>query len=204
MPILIENPRWEARIRRRRQITGADRYDETWDGVYIVSPLPDDEHQRLIASLATVLTLLVSFPGLGEVRPGVNVSDRVRGWKDNYRIPDVAVRLNDGRARILKKHWVGGPDFAVEVISKGDRSRKKLDFYASLGSREVLIVDRDPWSLELYSLRGDQLIPSGVGRVGTPEALASTVLPLTFRLVAGEPKPQIEVVHNPDGRSWRV
>ena len=36
-------------------------------------------------------------------------------------------------------------------------SREKLDFYAKVGTREVLILDRDPWSLELYALRRDRM-----------------------------------------------
>ena len=204
MPLLIDNPKWEARLLRRRRLSGADRYDEVWDGVTIMAPLADDEHQQLVTDLSAVFTQLIKFAGLGEVRAGVNVSDRVRGWKANYRIPDVAVRLEGGRARILKKHWVGGPDFVVEVVSESDRSRRKLDFYAALGALEVLIVDRDPWGLELYGLRDGRLIPSGVSRPGSPIVLASEVLPLTFQLAAGEPLPRIQVVHVPDGRLWRV
>ena len=48
--------------------------------------------------------------------------------------------------------WYGGPDFAVEVISPFDRSRKKFEFYARVGVRELLLVNRKPWSLELYRL----------------------------------------------------
>src|SRR4051794_13308869 len=111
MPLLIENPKLEARILRRRRLSGADRYDEVWDGIYILSPLADDGHQQLVTDFSAVLTFLIKFTGLGEVRAGVNLSDRTRGWRQNYRVPDIAVRLNDGRARMLKNHWVGGPDF---------------------------------------------------------------------------------------------
>jgi len=47
---------------------------------------------------------------------------------------------------------VGGPDFAVEILNPGDRTPEKLPFYASVNVRELLVVDRDPWSLELFRL----------------------------------------------------
>jgi hypothetical protein len=34
--------------------------------------------------------------------------------------------------------------------------------------------------------------------------LRSAVFPLTFRLVAGDPRPQIEVRHAETGNSWMV
>ena len=204
MPILIDNPKLESRILRQRRLSGADRYDEIWEDVYILSPLANDEHQGLVGGLCTVLTTVIAFAGLGLVRPGVNVSDRVKGWKKNFRCPDVAVKLNGGLAQIYKNHWVGGPDFLVEIVSTRDRTREKLDFYAAIGTREVLVVDREPWSLELYSLRNGRLVPTGVARPGSGITLASEVLPLTFRLVDGDPTPKIEVTHPETGQSWPI
>ena len=204
MPLLIDDPKLEARLLKRRRLSGADHHDEVWDGVYVMSPLANDEHQQLVTDLSAVLAFLVKFTGLGEVRAGVNLSDRVKGWKQNFRIPDVAVKLNGGLARIYKNHWVGGPDFLVEIVSTRDRTREKLDFYAAIGTREVLVVDRDPWSLELYSLRKGRLVPTGVARPGSGVTLASEVLPLTFLLVEAEPTPKIEVTHPETGRSWPI
>lgn len=203
MPLLIDNPKLEARLLRRRRLSGADRYDEVWDGVYIMSPLANDDHQRLVTYFSTVLQIVIGFPGLGEVRAGVNVSDRETDWRTNFRCPDVAVKLNGGIAKIRKAHWFGGPDFAVEIVSPGDRSRRKFDFYAAIGTRELLIVDREPWSLELYALRDGRLVPTGVSRVGSPIILTSMVLPLTFRLIEAEPIPRIEITHPETGQSWQ-
>jgi Uma2 family endonuclease len=200
MTLLVTDPDLRRRLIAERRANGSDRFDEAWDGVYVMSPLADDDHQRIVAKLTHILEAAIGDPGLGDVRPGVNVSDRVKGRKANYRCPDVAVRLEGGRARILKNHWYGGPDFAVEVVSRGDRSREKLGFYAAVGVRELLIIDRDPWALELYGLRGEQLVPLGVSRPEQPAELASAVVPLTFRLVPQEGRPKIEVVHVPTGR----
>ncbi len=204
MPLLIDNPKLEARLLRRRRLSGADRYDEVWDGVYVMSPLANDDHQRLVGKFFRVFDEAIADPGLGEVRPGVNVSDRVKGWRKNYRCPDVAVKLNGGLARIFKNHWVGGPDFVVEIVSTRDRTREKLDFYAAIGTREVLVVDREPWSLELYSLRKGRLVPVGVAQVGSSVVLASEVLPLRLRLIEGGSTPKIEITHPETGRSWPI
>ena len=85
-----------------------------------------------------------------KVFAGCNVSDQPKRWKRNYRCPDVAVFLPGNPAEDRKTHWFGGPDFAVEIISRFDRSREKFGFYKSVGVRELLLVDRHPWALELY------------------------------------------------------
>lgn len=204
MPILIDNAKLESRILRRRRLTGANRYDEVWDAVYLMSPLANDEHQMFVTDLSAVFTNVIKFTGLGQVRAGVNVSDLARGWRKNYRIPDIAIKLNSGLARILKNHWVGGPDFVVEVVSEGDRTRQKLDFYSAIKTREVLVIDSDSWSLELYRFRDGRLVPVGVSGIASPVTLASEVLPLTFRLIEGQPDPRIEVVHVESGQSWVI
>lgn len=200
--VLIADPNLRNRLIAERRASGGDRYDEVWDGVYIMSPIAGDDHQRIVARFTFILESVIGIPGLGAVRAGVNVSDREDGWEHNYRVPDVAVRLNDGTARILETHWHGGPDFLIEILSAGDRARDKLDFYAAIGVREVLIVDRDPWSLELYGRREGRMIPLGVSRAEAPQLLASAVVPLTFRLVVEDERSRIEVAHPESGQRW--
>src|SRR5205807_1914287 len=106
-----------------------DRRDEVWDGVYIVSPLPNVEHQRLAAQLWSVLDAVVEPTGMGIAINGVNVSDREEGWVHNYREPDIAIFLNDNPARDCGTHYVGGPDFVVEILSPHDLAREKRPFY---------------------------------------------------------------------------
>ena len=176
--------------------------DEVWDGVYIVSPGPNDEHQDLTGEFDAIFKITIQWPRLGLVRPGVNVSDREDQWEHNFRCPDVVVYLNGTTARNLGTHWVGGPDFAVEVVSRDDRSRDKLDFYARVGTREVLVVDRYPWRLELYRLRDGVLALVGSSTLDHPDVLASEVLPLSFRLIAGDERPCIEVAHADGVQRW--
>jgi Uma2 family endonuclease len=204
MTILVQDMRDAERIRAERQAVGADRWDEVWDGVYILMPLPNDEHQEIVTMFSAILGLLAGLPAGSKVRAGVNVSDTPEDWTHNYRCPDVAVFLPDTSAVNRDTFWDGGPDFAVEVVSPDDRSREKLDFYARVGTRELLLIDRDPWSLELYRLRDGRLQPVGRSTVEAAEAIRSEVVPLAFRLVAGDQRPRIELVHHDGERRWSI
>lgn len=202
MPLLVCDPKDAARMIARRKALGHDRFDEVWDGVYVMSPIANDEHQDIGTLLSGILVIVVTWSGLGKVRAGINVSDRKKGWTQNYRVPDVAVFLKGCAAKCCGAHWFGGPDFATEIVSKGDRSREKFDFYAKVGTRELLLVDRFPWALELYALKEAKLELVGFSTLEQPELLQSTVLPLSFRLVPGEARPGIEVRHADGNQVW--
>jgi len=70
--------------------------------------------------------------------------------------------------------------------------------------RELLIVDRDPWALELYRLEEGELAPAGRSSVEEPEPLTSVVLPLMFRLVPGADRPSIEVRRTDGTQVWTI
>jgi Uma2 family endonuclease len=204
MEAVVLDPLWTDELIRRRREMGVDQHDEVWDGVYVMSPMANDEHQGLVSELTGVLLITVQWKSLGLVRAGVNISDQLDDWTHNYRCPDVAVFLNDTAAENRGTYWLGGPDFGVEIVSPGDRSRRKLDFYASVSAREILIVDRDPWALELYRLNEGSMDLAGTATVENGETLTSEVVPLTFRLVAGADRPQIEVARRAGADVWRL
>ena len=204
MAMIVLDRDLEKRLIRKRRAIGSDRFDEVWDGVYVMSPVADNEHSDVIADLIFVFkSALLGLPGV-RVSAAVNLSDREDEWRKNYRCPDLAVFFAENTARDKGSHWLGGPDFAVEIVSPRDRSRKKLDFYAKVGVRELLLVDRKPWALELY-----RLIDGGLKLVGklTPDptgSLSSEVLPVSFRLLPADPRPMIEVTQTQDGQRWPI
>jgi Uma2 family endonuclease len=169
-----------------------------------MNPLPNDAHQEIQLRLGSVLVDVVDGPRLGKVRAGVNVSDREADWDKNYRCPDVVVYLNDTKAVNHNTFWHGGPDFAVEIVSPSDRSREKLNFYAKVGTRELLIVDRKPWALELYRLEDETLTRVGKSTLAKRDWLTSEVASLKFRLVAGKSRPEIEAVHAATRKKGRI
>jgi Uma2 family endonuclease len=204
MATYVTDPLIEEQIRARRAETGSDRYDEVWEGTYMMTPLPNNDHQDLVGDLDSILRAVVKSAGLGKVYPGANVSDREEGWDDNFRGPDIVVVLNGGRAKDCGTHFVGGPDFLVEIASRYDHSRDKLSFYGQIGVREVMIIDRDPWCLELYRLEESELRLVGKSRLDESTELTSEVVPLSFRLLPGQPRPQIEVMHRDGIQRWIV
>jgi Uma2 family endonuclease len=201
MPVLILDPMLEQRIRAERVDPQVSQYDEVWEGVLVVAPLPNNEHQRIVMKLGAVFSSVVDWDAGNQVLPGANVSDRDAGWLSNYREPDVLVYLSGTPAKDCGTHWVGGPDLAVEVVSPGEQPRDKLDFYARVGTREVLIVDRTPWRLELYRLQAGRLVLSGQAEPATG-AVTSTVLPLTFQLQPAKPRPTIFIAHSETKQTW--
>jgi Uma2 family endonuclease len=204
MPTLIRNREVEARVRAEWRAAGLDRWDEVWDGVYVMPPFPNDEHQAIQAELVAILQSLIGWKGQGKVRAGVNVSDRIDDWTHNYRCPDVAVFLNGSDAQNHNTFWFGGPDFAVEIVSPDDSSRDKLGFYASVGVRELLIIDRAPWRLELYRLASGRMVEVGHSVPTLADALVSEIVPLSFRLIAGGARPSIEVTERGGPGRWVI
>lgn len=206
MAMLVLEHYVEDRLIAERKATGIDRYDEVWDDVYVIPPIADNEHQALIGDFTAIFATTITWPDLGQAYPGVNVSDREDDWTKNYRVPDVAVFLNGCPARNQHTHWLGGPDFAVEIVSEDDRTREKFDFYAKVGVRELLLVDRDPWAVELHRIDPQTKAFHLVGR-STPESpklLTSTVLPFQFQLQPGERRPWIEVQRTDGSERWLI
>ena len=204
MALMVLDPVEERRIRAEREASGLDRYDEVWEGVYMMAPLANTEHQDVQFELAAAIKASLGKDQPARVHAGANVSDREEGWLDNYRIPDVVVVFPGGAAHDCGTHWRGGPDFCAEIASPGDRSRDKLQFYAGIGVRELLVVDRDPWGLELYRLTSARLELVGQSDSSRASSIRSEVVPVSFRLIPGTPRPKIEVSHHDASQRWIV
>lgn len=205
MPTLILDAQLELSLRAERSAHGADQRDEVWEGVYVMVPLADDEHQDLVTRFTAIFQETLGWSGLAQVRAGVNVSDRQDDWQQNYRVPDVAVFLSTGTAVNRGNYWQGGPDFAIEIVSSQDRTRDKLDFYSRVRIGELLVVDRRPWRLELYRLESGRLQLAASSALDDGQTVACRQLPFTFRWepsAAG--RPGIVVTYLAGKRQWQV
>jgi Uma2 family endonuclease len=134
MRTIVVGPRpaeLEALIERRRA-TGADLYDEVWDGEYHMAPGPSGAHGWLDAELAVILRPLARRVGLFDTGP-FNL-----GEPDDFRVPDRALRREMRTAM-----WNPTAALVVEIRSPGDESWAKLPFYAEHGVDEVVIVEPD-------------------------------------------------------------
>lgn len=155
-------------------------------------PMANNEHQRIVGDIYSVLTGTVGE--FGTVLPGANVSDQEEDWEKNYRCPDVLFIAADGRAVDRGTYWFGGPDFVVEVMSPGDDTMAKLPFYAGVGVREVLVVERDTRVPTLYRLGRNRLTAVRPSEIDGEPHLVSAVVPLAFRAVESKKHgPRLEV-----------
>jgi Uma2 family endonuclease len=203
MAMMVLDPESKEQFLEQRRALGNRTREEVWDGVTYIMPEADNEHQDLtyLFGLYFGIAVLLNGPG-GRINSTSNLSDQIAKWKKNYRNPDLAYFAPTSEAQDHGTFWRGGPDFLLEVVSPNDMSRDKLPFYASIGTREVLILDRDPWQLELYQLRRGKLRPAGTARPGDGQALASNVVPLTFALVRGRPRPKVRITQTETGQDW--
>lgn len=173
---------------------GAGKQDEVWEGVYHMSPDPNPDHQDLVLFLQSALHI-VAQELAGRATLGTNITDRTRGWVENYRCPDVIVLMPESKAKRFKSGYIGGPDIAIEILSPDDEAVEKLPFYASIGTREVLHVDTETKGLTLFALRDDAMQVVGTSSVGDGNIVASAVLPVSFQVLGDPAKPLLRVTH---------
>jgi Uma2 family endonuclease len=205
MATMIPDSELERRLIDQRRTWGADKYDEVWEGVYVMAPLPNDEHQEIAARMVRIFGEIMDDAGLARVRAGVNLAaPAIEDWQRDFRVPDVAVFFEDTAARNYGTHWRGAADFLVEITSPNDRTREKIVFYSSIGVVELLVVERDGWSLELLRHNGQELDTVGISTVDNRTVLRSTRVPFAFQLIAGDKRPRVRVTHVETGRHWDV
>lgn len=203
MATIIHDKLLQERLQAERAAAGADRYDEVWEGDYMMAPMPNNEHQFLVARLTRIFDEVVTDHELGIVLPGANISDRVDRWQENYRVPDVAVFLNNSAAENHNTFWFGGPDLAIEIVSPDDQAREKLGFYAQVGTQELLVIDRAPWQLELYQLQNEKLVLVGTARPDDGATIELATCDVKLGLLASDDRPRITAIHS-GGQNWTV
>jgi len=171
--VVVEVP--EALVEERRR-TGADRWDELWEGELHMVPLPSGLHQRLGGELFAVLLPLAKARGLagayeaGLYRPGTDL---------DYRVADHVY----ARAELATERGVDGPaEVVVELRSPGDETYDKLDFYADLGVGEVIVVHPAVRTVELFVLRGGRHV---LVQADSDGRVRSGALGAAFATVAG-------------------
>lgn len=156
-----------AHLLEERSRRGLDRWDEMWEGLLHIVPVPTHRHQRFGSKLLSILDGPAEAKGL----EAIHEAGLVDRFQTDYRIPDLAVY----RPERVVDDYMRGAEFVVEIVSPGDKSRDKLPWYAARGVREVLLVDRDTLAVDFFVVRD-----------GAPERVEparSAVLGCTFERV---------------------
>ncbi len=149
-----------ALIEERRR-TGMDRFDEVWEGVYVVNPPPSFGH-------STVAGLILDLFRPHAAARGLVVAREVGiGRHRDHRIPDVVVA--DTADLDEEEHYLLAAAIAVEVLSPNERIDKR-PFYLAQRIAEVVLVDPASRTVEWFVIAPD-------GTSYEP-ITASTVLPV--------------------------
>lgn len=147
--IMLDVP---AALLEERRRTGADRWDEVWEGVLHMVPPPSEKHQRLNADLFIVLAPLARSRGLlPYIETGLFRSEH------DYRVPDQMYAEPD---QIGERGVEGTAKLVVEITSPGDETYEKLDWYADTGVDTVLVVDPVTRVAEIFVRQDNRMIAS--------------------------------------------
>jgi Uma2 family endonuclease len=137
----------------QRKRTGSDQWDEMWDGVLHMPPVPNRDHQDFEWALEAYLRIHWARPRKAKVYHQINLA-APGGWPEkNYRIPDLVVLTPERFDIDHNEYFEGAPDVVVEIHSSGDEAYEKLEFYQELGVPEAWIIDRDTKEPEVYVLK---------------------------------------------------
>jgi Uma2 family endonuclease len=141
-----------------RQNSDASRWDEMWNGVLHMAPMPNTVHQYFVRDLMLLLQLRWGKPNGGQVVHDVNLTtlEDAANWTNNFRAPDL-VLLSADRLKYDRNEYISGPPLVcVEVHSPNDEAYEKLPFYAGLGVPEVWIIHRDTKKPEVFVLENGE------------------------------------------------
>lgn len=140
-------PGFDAWLERRRTL-GQDGFDELWEGEYHVAPMAHGRHGEIDDQLARLLGPHADVAGLRGSGP-LNV-----GEPDDYRVPDRAYLSRDTPRAVFHPTVA----IVVEIVSPGDETRRKLDFYFRHGVEELLIVDPETRTVEWHARGSDGFV----------------------------------------------
>lgn len=156
-----------------RRRLGLDGQDEMWGGELHMVPPAGGPHQRFGTELMLVLGPLAKRRGLvGSYETGLFAA------ADDYRVPDQLYC----RPEHESERGAEGAELVVGIRSPGDETYAKIDFYAALGVREMLIVHPHEHRVELLKAVGDRLLPV---IADDKQTVRSEVLGAAFSTLAG-------------------
>lgn len=148
---MLEVPQALLDERRRK---GLDKSDEMWHGELHMVPPPSADHQAVGVELFLILGPLAKQLGLD---PWYDPTGLFRPGTDNdWRVPDQMYAHPSCRS---KRGVEGAAALVVEILSPPDETYEKLDWYASVGVGEVLVVDPATKRVELYANRDGRMEP---------------------------------------------
>lgn len=140
-------PELEDQLAERRRL-GLDRRDELWRGEYHMVPGPHGRHGRAALAFHDALRPLLTGTGL------TPTADFNLGEEGDFRMPDLGYHKGD-----VEDPYLATAAIVVEVLSPGDETCAKFDFYAERGVEEIVVVDPDRSAITWYRLEDGDYRP---------------------------------------------
>ena len=156
---------------------------ELIDGVVVMSPSPNPQHQRITMEIATQIALFLRNHAVGEVLPeiDVHIGQGPTGGDLVYKPELIFVRSE--RLPAMRDKIIGGPDLVVEVVSRGSRrmdSETKKNDYERFGVREYWLIDPQRKAMTFWRLKEGRFVEvSAGGDTFASEAVPGFVLDLS-------------------------
>jgi Uma2 family endonuclease len=141
--VLGEQPPEIVAFLARRRALDQDRSDEVWEGDYHVVPAPHPWHAYIDRRLDRVLAPRADAAGL------VATSQFNLGEQDDYRVPDGGYHRG-----VPSEVFVPTAAIVVEILSPGDETWAKFDFYARHGVEEICVADPRRGVVQWFRLSG--------------------------------------------------
>lgn len=162
--LFVENTPEVAEWLARRHELGLDKKDEVWEGVYHVAPYEHARNGMVKQQLSRLLYDTARDAGL------IPADSFNLGLQHDFRVPD----LGYVRAPATPRQYMPTAALVIEVLSPGDETFAKFDFYVTRGVEEVWVVDPLARSVRIWQARDGVLTETGL----------SGLLTLTARSVA--------------------
>lgn len=140
--LFVETPPEVQEWLAHRQELGQDKKDEVWEGVYHAVPQEHGRNGMVAMQLAVILNAKALSAGL---TPGGSFN---LGTRDNFRVPDLGFHPDSTPAL-----YYPTAALVIEILSPGDETFAKFDFYAGSGVDELWVVDPLEKSVRIWRLR---------------------------------------------------
>jgi Uma2 family endonuclease len=138
--VVGERPQALVELMAARAAKGHDRFDEVWEGEYHLAPAPHSRHGVVDRQLASILDPIARSVGLVPLGP-FNL-----GSANDYRVPAA------GYTRTTPTEtFVPSAVIVVEIVSPGDETFDKFEFYAGHSVEEIVIVNPLGRSVSLFA-----------------------------------------------------
>ncbi len=124
-----------------RVAKGLDLFDEVWEGDYHMALAPHSRHGVVDRQLSAILDPLGRAAGLVPLGP-FNL-----GSANDYRVPDSGFLTTTPT-----ETFVSSAAVVVEIVSPGDETFDKFEFYARHGVEEIVVVDPLERTVAVYAV----------------------------------------------------